>query len=253
MPAEDGGPTSQRSARSMRSTKPQDLAAVSAALDAIYRPWLDQAAKALQEAVGSGGQLGQLRRQALRRNPPTARSWCSSMGYGSTSPTSWPSDWRSRGVSLNVGGLVGAADGHPDRQAGAGPDRPGAARPGRRLSMPAEPPAARPPGCRCCVRCSPKRVCRCSDLRRPVIPSGRAWTETGEIDHKGHDLGIRLAHEINDEVSRIARRIRDLLDAGWSTVTVVTDHGWMLLPSGLPKNEACRSRRRSRRRAGARA
>jgi len=68
-------------------------------------------------------------------------------------------------------------------------------------------------------------------------PSGRAWTETGEVDHKGHDLGVRLAHEIDDEVSRIARRIRDLLDAGWSTVTVVTDHGWLLLPSGLPKNE----------------
>lgn len=68
--------------------------------------------------------------------------------------------------------------------------------------------------------------------------SGRAWTETGEIDHKGHDLGPRLAHEISDEVQRIARRVRDLLEAGWSTVTVVTDHGWLLLPSGLPKNEA---------------
>ncbi len=70
-----------------------------------------------------------------------------------------------------------------------------------------------------------------------VIRVASAWTETGEIDHKGHDLGVRLAHELDDEVSRIARRIRDLLDAGWSTVTVVTDHGWLLLPSGLPKNE----------------
>ena len=39
-------------------------------------------------------------------------------------------------------------------------------------------------------------------------------------------------------MQRIARRIRDLLEAGWSTVTVVTDHGWLLLPSGLPKNDA---------------
>jgi hypothetical protein len=68
-------------------------------------------------------------------------------------------------------------------------------------------------------------------------PSGRAWTETGEVDHKGHDLGARLAHEIDDEVSRITRRTWDLLEAGWSTVTVVTDHGWVLLPSGLPKND----------------
>ena len=68
-------------------------------------------------------------------------------------------------------------------------------------------------------------------------PSGRAWTEAGEIDHKGHDAGTRLAHEIDAEVSRIARRTRDLLDAGWSVVTIVTDHGWLLLPPGLPKNE----------------
>ena len=85
-------------------------------------------------------------------------------------------------------------------------------------------------------------------------PSGRAWTETGEIDHKGHDLGVRLAHEIDDEVSRIARRIRDLLDAGWSTVTVVTDHGWVLLPSRASEERrlaGCGDGRR--RRAAARA
>jgi hypothetical protein len=68
-------------------------------------------------------------------------------------------------------------------------------------------------------------------------PTGRAWTETGEIDHKGHDAGTRLAREIDSEVTKIARRTRDLLEAGWSVVTIVTDHGWILLPSGLPKSE----------------
>jgi hypothetical protein len=68
-------------------------------------------------------------------------------------------------------------------------------------------------------------------------PAGRAWTESGEIDHKGHDTGSRLAHEIEGEVTRIAVRVRDLLNAGWSVVTIVTDHGWILLPSCLPKNE----------------
>jgi hypothetical protein len=68
-------------------------------------------------------------------------------------------------------------------------------------------------------------------------PSGVAWTEAGEIDAAGHRLGFRLAQEIGDEVHRIATRIRELLEAGWATVTVVTDHGWLLLPGGLPKNE----------------
>lgn len=68
-------------------------------------------------------------------------------------------------------------------------------------------------------------------------PTGVAWTEAGELDHRGHDLGVRLAHEVEVEVQRIAARIEELLDAGWSTVTVVTDHGWLLVPGGLPKNE----------------
>ena len=68
-------------------------------------------------------------------------------------------------------------------------------------------------------------------------PDGRGWTEAGEFDRRGHELGARLPHELDDEIARVADRIMTLLRAGWSTVTVVTDHGWLLLPSGLPKNE----------------
>ena len=32
-------------------------------------------------------------------------------------------------------------------------------------------------------------------------------------------------------------RIGALLKAGWSEVVVVTDHGWLLVPGGLPKVE----------------
>jgi hypothetical protein len=35
----------------------------------------------------------------------------------------------------------------------------------------------------------------------------------------------------------LARTIRRLLNAGWKEVWVVTDHGWLLLPGGLPKVE----------------
>ena len=68
-------------------------------------------------------------------------------------------------------------------------------------------------------------------------PAGVAWTEAGELDRRGHDRGLRLAHEVDDEVRRIATRIEDLLGTGWKRVTVVTDHGWLLVPGGLPKNE----------------
>jgi hypothetical protein len=66
-------------------------------------------------------------------------------------------------------------------------------------------------------------------------PSGTAWTEAGEIDHHGHDVGVRLAEFLDQEVDRIAGRIRELLDAGWTQVDVVTDHGWVLLPGGMEK------------------
>jgi hypothetical protein len=66
-------------------------------------------------------------------------------------------------------------------------------------------------------------------------PSGTAWVEVGELDHRGHDVGIRLVDHVDEEVNRIVGRIRDLLDAGWQKVDVVTDHGWILLPGGMEK------------------
>ncbi len=68
-------------------------------------------------------------------------------------------------------------------------------------------------------------------------PSGAAWTEAGELDHRGHDMGIRMVDYLDEEVERILTRIRELLDAGWIRVDVVTDHGWILLPGGMEKVE----------------
>jgi hypothetical protein len=66
-------------------------------------------------------------------------------------------------------------------------------------------------------------------------PSGTAWTEAGDLDHRGHDLGIRLVDYLDEEVERIVVRIGELLDVGWDRIDVVTDHGWILLPGGLEK------------------
>lgn len=68
-------------------------------------------------------------------------------------------------------------------------------------------------------------------------PQGRGWTEAGALDRLGHDEGARLAKRIPEEVKMLGERIRTLLDAGWKTVRVVTDHGWLWMPGGLPKAE----------------
>ena len=65
--------------------------------------------------------------------------------------------------------------------------------------------------------------------------SGRAWTEHGELDKLGHSLQAKLAARIDEQIALLLERIETLLDAGWREVRVVTDHGWLWLPGGLPK------------------
>jgi hypothetical protein len=67
------------------------------------------------------------------------------------------------------------------------------------------------------------------------------WTEVGRIDELGHKLGVELAGSLDEQVERIARRVADLLDAGWTRVRIVTDHGWLLVPGGLPKVDVPKS------------
>jgi hypothetical protein len=68
-------------------------------------------------------------------------------------------------------------------------------------------------------------------------PAGSAWTECGDLDHFGHEHGLKLAKEIPNQLAHITERILELLDAGWKSVRIVTDHGWLLVPGGLPKVE----------------
>lgn len=66
---------------------------------------------------------------------------------------------------------------------------------------------------------------------------GKAWCEVGNIDHEGHQRGAKLARFIDGLLVEICDRIHALIAAGWTRIRVVTDHGWLLLPGGLPKVE----------------
>jgi len=69
----------------------------------------------------------------------------------------------------------------------------------------------------------------------PLSNPARGWLEAGDIDELGHSLQGRLARQLEGELERLVQRIVGLLDAGWKAVRIVTDHGWLLLPGGLPK------------------
>jgi hypothetical protein len=68
-------------------------------------------------------------------------------------------------------------------------------------------------------------------------PSGSAWTEAGAIDQRGHTEGWKLARSIETEIRDLVGRINALLKTGWREIIVVTDHGRLLMPGGLPKIE----------------
>lgn len=66
---------------------------------------------------------------------------------------------------------------------------------------------------------------------------GKAWCEFGNIDHEGHSRGWKIVKQLDSLLDEISERIISLIAAGWKSVRVVTDHGWLLLPGGLPKTE----------------
>ena len=65
-------------------------------------------------------------------------------------------------------------------------------------------------------------------------PSGLAWCEIGDIDHEGHDRGWKLARHVDSLLTEVVERTQQLFAAGWKEIRVVTDHGWLLMPGGLP-------------------
>ena len=75
------------------------------------------------------------------------------------------------------------------------------------------------------------------EVRIPLNAEQGGWCETGRFDHLGHSLQADLARHLKDEVEAVVERIESLLNGGWAHVRVVTDHGWLLLPGGLPKVE----------------
>ena len=46
-----------------------------------------------------------------------------------------------------------------------------------------------------------------------------------------------MCKRIGELLSGLVSRVEKLLEAGWKKVRIVTDHGWLLLPGGLPKSE----------------
>jgi hypothetical protein len=66
-------------------------------------------------------------------------------------------------------------------------------------------------------------------------PGMSGWAEFGNVDAIGHSQTDRFAQDVAGHVGDIADRVVALLESGWQSVRVVTDHGWLYVPGGLEK------------------
>jgi hypothetical protein len=65
----------------------------------------------------------------------------------------------------------------------------------------------------------------------------RLWIEIGNLDQLGHSQGWKLSKHLDSILNELRILVKSILNAGWSNVRIVSDHGWLLLPGGLPKSE----------------
>jgi len=74
-------------------------------------------------------------------------------------------------------------------------------------------------------------------VRNEDIVDKRLWIELGNLDKLGHSQGWKLCKYIDNVLSEIMSLVKSLFDIGWRSVKILTDHGWLLFPGGLPKTD----------------
>jgi len=70
-----------------------------------------------------------------------------------------------------------------------------------------------------------------------INPEIRSWQEIGNIDKKGHEEQSEMVKHIDDLFEQVQEVVDVAFEKGVKKIKVVTDHGWLLLPGGLPKTQ----------------
>jgi len=68
-----------------------------------------------------------------------------------------------------------------------------------------------------------------------IQADGKYWQEIGDIDTKGHEEQSDMVKRIDELFDQIQEALDLAFEKGIKQVKIVTDHGWLLLPGGLPK------------------
>ena len=223
-----------------------DLEAVSAALRAMYLPWLEEAARRLQEAAKATGGLSPLPTESASGNGAgTCTVFVDGLRYdvavqlqqrlSALGNTSLSARWTSL-PSVTASGkawcspvsahIVGTADDTEFEPRVASDGKPLSGYSLRKLLT--------------------EHGVQPLNKHETGDPQGQGWTEAGDLDHYGHEHGVRLARDLSTQLDQVVERVGELSDAGWKRVRVVTDHGWLLIPGGLPKSELAKHQTETR-------
>lgn len=214
-----------------------DMEAVSAALRALYLPWMEEAARRLQEATKAAGGLPPLptppnsgssagtctvfvdglrydvavqlqHRMATLGDASLTASW-TSLPSVTASGKAWCSP-----VAAHIAGAADDTEFEP------------------RVSMDGKPLSGHN-----FRKLLTEHGVQPLEKHETGDPQGQAWTEAGDLDHYGHEHGVRLARDLDMQLDQVVERVSELIDAGWKRIRIVTDHGWLLMPGGLPKSD----------------
>ena len=223
-----------------------DLEAVGAALRAMYLPWIEEAARRLQEAAKAAGGLPSLpAEQASGLGAGTCTVFVDGLRYdvavqlqqrlsdlgGAALSARWTSlpsvtasgkAWCSP-VATHIAGTVADTEFEPRVAADS-----------KQLSS------------HNFRKLLSDQGLQPLDKHETGDPQGQAWTEAGDLDHYGHEHGLRLARDLDSQLDQVVERVAELVEAGWKRVRIVTDHGWLLMPGGLPKSELAKHQTETR-------
>ena len=216
--------------------EPQDVAAVTAAVRATYRPWLEAGAEHCQQAVKRYGLPGPPTPATSPPQPGTCLLFADGLRFDVGQKLK--AKLVERGLAVGGAWAIAA---FPSVTAAAKP----AASPAAGLLIGGDAGTDFAPSTADGKPLTTERFrallseCGCAVLSADEVrsPDGVAWAECGALDRRGHEEGAKLAHRIEEELRGIERRVAALLAAGWAEVKIVTDHGWLLLPGGLGKTE----------------
>lgn len=70
-----------------------------------------------------------------------------------------------------------------------------------------------------------------------INPDVSCWYEIGDIDTKGHEEQSDVVKRIDELFDQIQEVLETAFEKGVKRIKIVTDHGWLLLPGGLPKTQ----------------